>query len=98
MEALDLAKIPDYLRGQRWFAGKTATIQGAQVVEHVTVPAKAGEPGALIAIVEVGYSHGTPERYMAVLEAGGAVPREGAADERVARFLLSLVREGQSYP
>ena len=35
---IDLSRLPDYLRNQRWFAGKAWPIKSVSVVDHAIVP------------------------------------------------------------
>ena len=69
MTAVNLSKLPDYLRQQRWFGGKAWPITSVSVVDHasVEIPGRA----FLIAIVEVLYELGHPERYQLPVEPAG---------------------------
>lgn len=62
----------DWLRGRRWFAGKSRTIEGVRVADEIPL-------GPLtLAIVEVAYASGAAERYLV-----GLMPdREGDAFDR----------------
>jgi trehalose synthase-fused probable maltokinase len=72
------ALLPDYLRSQRWFAGKGATIESARIGDVVPIPAPDGgtRPVGHLAMIDVAYADGTaPERYattLATFRAGSA--------------------------
>ena len=54
--------LPDYLRAQKWFRGRTRTIRQLLVREAVPVPYQEGE--AQVLIVQVDYAEGDPDRYV----------------------------------
>ena len=63
---VDLNKLPDYLQGQRWFGSKGLPIKDVTLIEHATidVPTDGLCAGPFtLAIVEVAYQLGAPERY-----------------------------------
>ena len=64
--------LPAYLREQRWFAGKGATIESARIGDVVPIPSP-HEPGRSVGnltMIDVTYADArAPERYAAVLKA-----------------------------
>ncbi|MES2394252.1 MAG: maltose alpha-D-glucosyltransferase, partial [Acidobacteriota bacterium] len=53
------AALPAYIAQQRWFGGKSRSIQTARIATSTPVPNSA----AILALVEVSYSEGPPELY-----------------------------------
>jgi maltokinase len=97
--AVNLSKLPDYLRAQRWFGGKAWPIKSVSVVDHASVDL----PGRafLIAIVEVLYELGSPERYQLPVEAAGADSddvKDALEDTECLRALFQIVREQKTVP
>ncbi len=92
---VDLEKLPAYLQSRRWFGGKAWPIKAVSVLEHAVLP----QGDAVLAIVEVTYSLGAPERYVLPVSAdpaGGL--RESLNDDENARALLTLIRGEQALP
>jgi maltose alpha-D-glucosyltransferase/alpha-amylase len=56
------ALLPAYLRGRRWFAGKSRRIKAARITETVPLPSK--ERSAVLLFVTVEYTEGDPETYL----------------------------------
>jgi maltokinase len=103
MNRFDLSKLPEFLNAQRWFGGKGMPIKNVEVIDHANLlpdgsPAGAGE-GCLLAVVEVIYELGHPERYLIPVVPGedGGV-REALEDDELARGLLRIVREQSAVP
>jgi maltose alpha-D-glucosyltransferase / alpha-amylase len=74
-----------YLRTRRWFSGKARTIAAAVVRERVALPNDAG----VLAIVDVEFTDGEPQRYvvpLAVVHARRAEEAEARATTTVARL------------
>jgi maltose alpha-D-glucosyltransferase/alpha-amylase len=85
-----------YLRRHRWFAGKARTLQAAEIVEAVSLPASADAPELKLLLVDAQYAEGEPDTYLlpvALLEetaenllekhpAAGIIRVELAGDER----------------
>jgi maltokinase len=93
---VNLALVPDYLRQQRWFAGKAWPIREVAVLDHVVVPRPGREPFVL-AVVEVTYELGAPEWYALYLtEDGGLHP--ALEDDETVRALYELSRTGARMP
>jgi trehalose synthase-fused probable maltokinase len=86
MVALDPGAFPDWLRRQRWFGGKGATIEAVRVVDE-------GQVGPLhVKTLEIGYAGDRPrERYLLPLKADDA-PMEDALDEPSCLAILDVVR------
>jgi len=75
-ERLESIDLPDYLPKQRWFAGKTRQIQTATIVDSAKLPTSQ----SALALVEVKYESGTPDRYQIPL-----AMTFGAASEELKR-------------
>jgi maltose alpha-D-glucosyltransferase/alpha-amylase len=65
-EALERA-LPAYLRGRRWFAGKARQMRSVRLQD--AVPLQGGS--AYIALVQVDYTEGDPDRYVVPLACAG---------------------------
>jgi len=75
----DLAALPDWLPGRRWFGGKGAKITSAEVIDE----ARLG--GLNVATIEVSYAADRrPERYLLPLRSDGT-PLEDARDDSTGR-------------
>jgi trehalose synthase-fused probable maltokinase len=89
---IDLSKLPDYLRNQRWFAGKAWPIKSVSVVDHALV----GMPGGrdfMLAVVEVLYELGHPDRYLLPVLASGEGVQDAFEDVEALRATFGLIRE-----
>lgn len=101
--AIDLTKLPDYLRGQRWFAGKAWPIKSVTTVDNATVELPGGRSFTL-AVVEVVYELGSPERYLLPVlpsaEASGTADgvRDALEDPEVLRAVFQLIRGKRELP
>jgi maltose alpha-D-glucosyltransferase/alpha-amylase len=74
-----------YLRTRRWFGGKARTISSVAVRDRIALPSDAG----VLAIVEVEYADGEPQRYLLPL----AVAQARRADEHdAARAATQIAR------
>ncbi len=92
MPNIDITKLPDFLRGRRWFGGKGVPIERVQVLDHVDLGE--GEHRFTLAVLEVIYELGTPDRYLAPLHVGEDGELSEALDQdELARIALRLVRE-----
>lgn len=103
MTTIDSTRLPDFLRTRRWFGGKGLPIKGVHVLEQVTLGKHGGRPndgeGFTLAVLEVIYELGHPERYLAPLvEGSDGTPREATDDDDLARALLEVVRRQQEIP
>lgn len=61
-ERLEEAVLPLYIRGCRWFGGKARTMQRIKVTDTILLDRETD--GALIALLEVSYTEGSPEAYL----------------------------------
>ena len=55
------ARLPDVLKGRRWFAGKARAIQSVRIVESVPIPARSS--AVVLLFIRVEYRDGAPETY-----------------------------------
>lgn len=94
---IDLTKLPDYLRNQRWFAGKAWPIKSVSVVDHATVPLP-GDRDFTLAVVEVLYEMGLPDRYLLPVESKGEGIQDAFDDVEALRALFQLIREERELP
>ncbi|MFY0576788.1 maltokinase N-terminal cap-like domain-containing protein [Cystobacter fuscus] len=94
---IDLTKLPDYLRGQRWFAGKAWPIKSVSTVDHVNVDLPGGRSFTL-AVVEVVYELGSPERYLLPVLPSEEGVKDAFEDAEVLRALFQLIREKRELP
>jgi trehalose synthase-fused probable maltokinase len=94
---IDLTKLPDYLRNQRWFAGKAWPIKSVSVVDHVTVDLPGGR-GFTLAVVEVHYELGHPTRYLLPVLGSGEGVQDALEDVEALRALFQLIREKRELP
>lgn len=98
MIPVDLERLPDYLQAQRWYGGKAWPVKSIQLVDHAQVPLPDGRAFTL-AVIEVVYAVGTPERYLLPMAPDTNDPSEDAlANDDALRALVSLIREGGSLP
>ncbi|MDO8617077.1 MAG: maltose alpha-D-glucosyltransferase [Dehalococcoidia bacterium] len=66
------AALPGYLGRQRWFGGKSRSIQSVSIIESIPTAEAGGELDARILLVKVSYVQGEPENYLlAVATASG---------------------------
>jgi trehalose synthase-fused probable maltokinase len=89
---LDLTKLPDYLKHQRWFSGKAWPIKHVSVVDHAAMAF--GPCSFTLAVVEVVYELGHPERYLLPVKSGPDGVRDALEDDECLRALFKLIREG----
>jgi trehalose synthase-fused probable maltokinase len=94
---VDLTKLPEYLKHQRWFAGKASPIKAVDVVDHVTVES-GGACAFSLAIVQVQYELGHPERYLLPVKAGGDGIQDALEDEACLGVVFQLIREQRELP
>jgi trehalose synthase-fused probable maltokinase len=94
---VNLAQLPDYLRKQRWFAGKAWPIKHVSVLDHVVVPRAEGEPFVL-AVVEVTYELGNPEWYALPVVHHADGNHDALEEDASVRALSELVRTGGRIP
>ncbi len=89
---IDLTRLPDYLRGQRWFAGKAWPIKSVSVVDHVNLDVPGGR-SLTLAVVEVLYERGQPDRYLLPVTPSGEGVQDGLEDVDLLRVLFGFLRE-----
>ncbi|QRO02222.1 phosphotransferase [Archangium violaceum] len=94
---IDLTKLPDYLRNQRWFAGKAWPIKSVSVVDHVSLDLPGGRAFTL-AVVEVHYELGHPTRYLLPVLASDEGVQDAFEDVEVLRAFFQLIREKREVP
>lgn len=103
MTLFDPNLLPDFLRGRRWFGGKGLPIKHVRVLEQVTIgpggePPKDGE-GFALAVLEVSYELGHPERYLApVMTAADGRLIEALDNDELACALFLIVRDEKQIP
>ncbi|MCP3142129.1 phosphotransferase [Pyxidicoccus xibeiensis] len=96
MTTLDLTKLPEYLKQQRWFSGKAWPIKQVSVLDHGTV--EHGGCSFTLAVVEVLYELGHPERYLLPVKPAAEGVRDALEDDECLRGLYSILREGGGVP
>lgn len=92
MTTLDLTKLPEYLKHQRWFSGKAWPIKSVSVVDHAAMDF--GPCSFTLAVVEVVYELGHPERYLLPVKPGQDGVRDALEDDECLRALFRVIREG----
>src|SRR5215510_5978747 len=102
MQGADLSKLPEVLQQQRWFVSKGIPIKQVSLVDYAEFPQVVGScPGGvfMIAIAEVTYELGTPERYQLLVcrQPDGSVSLALDQDS-FAWQLLALIRANKSIP
>jgi trehalose synthase-fused probable maltokinase len=103
MNVADLSKLPDYLQRQRWFGSKGLPIKDISIVDQLEIKIGREPAGSLgpfvLAIIEVAYDLGSPERYQLLVcpQADGSMP-PATEDDEFARELLHIIREGRTIP
>lgn len=91
MTPVDLTKLPEYLKHQRWFSGKAWPIKSVAVVDHATLDF--GPCAFSLAIVEVLYELGHPERYLLPVKPSSEGIQDALEDTECLRALFQLIRE-----
>jgi trehalose synthase-fused probable maltokinase len=89
---IDLSKLPDYLRNQRWFAGKAWPIKSVSVVDHALVDLPGGR-NFMLAVVEVLYELGHPDRYLLPVLSSKEGVQDAFEDVEALRATFGLIRE-----
>jgi len=88
---VDLTKLPDYLKQQRWFSGKAWPIKSVAVVDHTNMDF--GPCSFSMAIVEVLYELGHPERYLLPVKPAPDGIHDALEDVECLRGLFQLIRQ-----
>ncbi|WP_434391013.1 phosphotransferase [Melittangium boletus] len=94
---IDLTKLPDFLRSQRWFAGKAWPIKSVSTLDNATVELPGGRTFTL-AVLEVIYELGSPERYLLPVLPSDDGVKDAFEDPEVLRALFQLIREKREAP
>ncbi len=102
MANIDVLKLPQYLNQQRWFGGKGIPIKQASVLDQVVLTsARPGREGTefVLAIVDVVYELGTPQRYLLIVrvDQDGQVS-DAMLDDQLAHRLFRIILERESLP
>lgn len=92
---VSLSDLPDYLKRQRWFGGKAWPIRSADVLDFLTVPSEHASP-FMLAVIEVTYELGHPERYVLSVTAPGARLEEALDHDANVQALFRMIRDGAS--
>ncbi|WP_224363015.1 phosphotransferase [Hyalangium versicolor] len=88
---VDLAKLPEYLKHQRWFSGKAWPIKSVSVVDHATLDF--GSCAFSLAVVEVLYELGKSERYLLPVKPMADGIHDALEDVECLRALFQIIRE-----
>lgn len=84
--------LPQYLSLQRWFGGKARSIQAADIVDVIPLPAES--PEAYLSLVRVVYAEGNPETYRLPI---AFVPNtRGQAGEETPGAIVQVVTSGSN--
>ena len=94
MNSVNLERLPEYLKRQHWFAGKTLPIKSCTIIDSIELDKK-GAPGLVLLIVQVVYELGQPDRYLLPVrvDADGNM-HDQLEFEELPRLLFQLIREG----
>jgi maltokinase len=88
----DLAALPDWLPGRRWFGAKGTKITSAQVIDEAQLD------GLNLATIQVSYAADRrPERYLLPLRSDGT-PLEDARDDQAWLAIFDLIRSRSAIP
>ncbi|MCY1003621.1 phosphotransferase [Myxococcus sp. MISCRS1] len=96
MTTLDLTKLPEHLKSQRWFSGKAWPIKQVSVVDHANLDATPCDLS--LAVVEVVYELGQPERYLLPVKPSTDGIKDALEDDGCLRALFDLIRDGAQIP
>lgn len=91
MTPVDLTRLPEYLKQQRWFSGKAWPIKSVSVMDHATMDF--GPCAFSLAIVEVLYELGKSERYLLPVKPSTEGVQDALEDTDCLRALFKLIRE-----
>src|SRR5258707_12960798 len=101
MANIDVLKLPEYLNHQRWFGGKGIPIKQASVLDQVVLTSARPREGTefVLAVVDVIYELGTPQRYLLVVrvDQDGQVS-DALLDDELAHRLFRIILERESLP
>ena len=88
VDKLESTFLPDFLRRQRWFAGKARELRRVIVFDRAAIPD--ARPPLLLALVDVEYANSPSERYFVPLTAGDD-PTDALSSAMTCRALLASV-------
>src|SRR5260370_21422587 len=102
MANIEVLKLPHYVNQQRWVGGKGIPIKQASVLDQVVLTsARPGREGTefVLAIVDVVYELGTPQRYLLVVrvDQDGEIS-DALLDDQLAHRLFRIILERESLP
>ncbi len=95
MTPVDLTQLPEFLKQQRWFAGKAWPIKSVSVVDHATLDF--GPCAFSLAVVEVLYELGKSERYLLPVKPSADGVQDALEDVDCLRPLFQIIREQREY-
>lgn len=98
MKTVDLTKLPAYLKAQRWFAGKAWPIKAVTLVDHAVLPDASDKEDAILAVVEVTYELGSPERYVLAVRPTDTEVVDAFHDNQMAGAALGVIRDQKQVP
>jgi maltokinase len=88
-EILDLDELSEWIVRQRWYASKSRSVSGAEIVETLTLR---DEPALALALVQTRFATGTHELYQLVVS--GPEEFDAVGDPREALELIRLIDQG----
>jgi maltose alpha-D-glucosyltransferase / alpha-amylase len=81
--------LPDYLVHQRWFGGKARTIQSAEVLDLITVPA--GRRPAFLLLARINYTEGNNDLYaLPLIPVDGEDPQISASESSTSTLRMKF--------
>jgi len=89
---VSLSDLPDFLQRQRWFGGKAWPLKSAEVLDYVVVGDVS--PPFVLAVIEVTYEVGLPERYVLSVNETGAALEEALGRDATVQALFRMIRDG----
>jgi maltose alpha-D-glucosyltransferase/alpha-amylase len=90
----DLLRIlPAYVRGRRWFRSKARRIKSVSLHESVPIPLPAGE--ARLAMFDIEYTEGEPERYVLPLALGRGEEAERLVHDAPHALVAHVAPDGE---
>jgi maltokinase len=94
MSTIDVSRLPEFLRSRRWFGGKGVPISRVQVLDQVELGQ--GAHAFTLAVLEVIYELGHPERYLAPLSLGpDGELKEAMEQDDLARAVVRMIHDQQ---
>ncbi|NJP05432.1 MAG: maltose alpha-D-glucosyltransferase [Chloroflexaceae bacterium] len=95
--ALLEAVLPGYIRGRRWFGGKSRVIQSVQITESIAMPQN-NQEGAYLTLINVRFTEGDPQIYaLPITFATGE--RAASVQHNIPQTVIALLKlKGQDEP